>query len=92
MIVHKITDLVNHTADLLSLPPTTVQSVIGHTLKYTKEYIQNPTKAGLRLRYFGVIRPDSRSLTSFLKRLISHLRDPTKEHLHPIIREEFKRF
>jgi hypothetical protein len=92
MIIHKITDLVNHVAEVLSLPPDTISQVIGHTLSYTKDYIENPTKPGLRLKYFGVIRPDSKSLTVFLKKLIKHLRDPTLSHLHPQIKEEFARF
>lgn len=93
MIVSKITPIVNKTAEILDLDATTVQKVIAHTLAATKQYIENPhTKSGLRLRYFGVIRPYPQSLTSYLKKLIRHLRDPTKAHLHEEIKQEFRRF
>lgn len=93
MVVHKITPIVNQTAEILNLPPTLVADIIKHTLAYTKDYVQNPTRAGVRLPYFGVIRPHQSSLTSFLKRLISKLRDPTTpEEDIPRIQEEFRRF
>lgn len=92
MIITKITPIVNKTASLLNIDPTLVQLTIGSILKQTKEYIENPTHAGLRIRYFGVFRPYSPALTYHLKKLIRDLRDPTKASLHPTIKEEFRKF
>lgn len=92
MVVHKITELVNKTASILNVDPSLVQLTIGSILKQTKEYIENPQHAGLRIRHFGVFRPHSAALTLHLKRLIKNLRDPSKEEFYPIIRQEFRKF
>lgn len=93
MIVHKITPIVNQTAEILNLPPEEVAPVIKHALSSIKNYVQDPTKAGIRLQHFGVVRPHPASLTSFLKRLLSQLKDPTTpSESIPKIQEEFRRF
>jgi len=76
MIVHKITDIANETSVLLNKDPTLVASIVQHTLASIKSYLENPNKAGIRVENLGVIRPYQASLTRYLKRLISKLRNP----------------
>lgn len=93
MIVHKITPIVNQTAQLLNKDPELVAHVIGHILYQIKEYIENPNSPGIRITNFGVIRPYQPALTKHLKRLLTKLRDPnTPPELIPEYQTQFRIF
>lgn len=74
MIVNKITSLVNTTAEITNFSPEITSDVVGHALRFANQYLRNPTKAGLRITYFGVFRPHKRALNAYLLRLLKRLR------------------
>jgi hypothetical protein len=88
MIVHKITSLVNKTSEITQYSPAVIADVVGYTLKYTKEFLDKPTHAGIRIRYFGVFRPKLKALNFYLKSLILKLRVSST----PELIEEFRVF
>jgi hypothetical protein len=88
MVVNKITPLVNSTSAITKFSPEVVASVVGHTLSFTSSFLKSPTHAGIRLTYFGVLRPNLKALNYYLKYLIRVLRtSPTPE-----ITQEFKTY
>jgi hypothetical protein len=74
MIIHKITKLVNKTSEITTYSPELVTEVVGFVLKYTKDFLEKPTHAGIRIKYFGVFRPKLKALNYYLKTLISQMR------------------
>jgi hypothetical protein len=88
MIVHKITPLINKASTITQYDPAVVADVVGFTLKFTREFLENPTHAGIRIKYFGVFRPKLKALNYYLKNLIPKLRkSPTPELIN-----EFRTF
>lgn len=78
----RVSGLLAETTNMTQYPPEVVSSVIEHAFSFIKEYIAYPTHAGLRIPYWGVIRPNPKSIPKYLQFLISKLReDPTNEDL-----------
>lgn len=89
MIVSKITPLVSSAAEITQMSPEIVSDVVKHLFTFTKNYLQKPDKAGLRITYLGVIRPQKKPLNFYLKKLIAEMRlEPDNEEL----KENFRIF
>lgn len=65
-VVHKINKIIDATAQELNISTDVVADVIKHTLHSIKEFIEWPTKAGIRLPFFGTFRGLSRSVDNLL--------------------------
>ena len=70
----KIPKLLAQTANITQYSPEIVSSVIEHSFKFIKEYIRNPTHAGLRVQHLGVIRITTPKVIHHLKNLLKKLR------------------
>lgn len=92
MIITKIDKLVQETQAITQYPPEVVSDVVRFIFKYTREFLLNPTHAGLRLPHLGVIRPINNTINHYLTaKLIPKLRkDRDNEELKAIFRKIWK--
>lgn len=82
MLVSRIDKLLAQTAENTNQPPEIVADVIKHLFEFIKDFLLNPTHAGLRINYLGVIRPKKKILNFHVKRLLDDLRkDKSEENI-----------
>lgn len=79
MLVSKIDKLLQQTAESTNQSPEIVADVIKHLFLYIRDYLLNPTSAGLRINYLGVIRPKKKILNFYVKRLLDDVRKERSE-------------
>lgn len=85
----KLDPILAKTAELLDYPPEVIGDVVQHGFKFMKEFIGNPTHAGLRYHHFGVIRAFEKPLRHYLQRLVADMRrKPDDEAL----KEKFRKY
>lgn len=96
----KLTPLLQKTAEITGYSNEQVASVIAHVFTVIKDYTINPTKAGIRLPYIGVIRSKIKKINHYLLRdgirmvrqgKLSKERFKAFWNLRSIIREDDKR-
>lgn len=91
MVSHKITPIVNQTAQVTNYPPEVIADVVKHSFGSLREYMLDPYKPGFRLKHFGVIRPFIKALNEYLKKLIKKMRlEPENEELKAKFRKYWK--
>lgn len=89
MVINKINPIVNDTATLLKTDTAIVTHVLKHMFTEIGSYLQNPTKAGYRITYLGLISPHKKALLSRIKWLITRIR--RKDDLYDSYVTEFRK-
>ena len=70
MILSKIKELTAKTAKVTGYPEDQVNHVITFVFNYLSNYLNYPTKAGIRLPYLGVIRTSTFRLRHYMMKFL----------------------
>lgn len=82
MVVSRIEEIVELTANKIAYDPNIVADVVKHTLTFLKEFFKEPTAAGVRLPYLGTFTGKLATINYYISKcLIPAIREAEDKEL-----------
>lgn len=92
MVVSRIDEVVQLTADKISADPNIVADVVRHTLTYLKDFFNEPTAAGVRIPYLGTFTGRYSVINHYIRTvLIPAIREATTEERKTLLLDQLRK-